>query len=298
MRASGDHVGDLRMALDDRRQRLDHGLEALAGRDQAEGREQEAIVGAVVRPERRAVRRRGGCLGAGARREPRRRAVRDDANLLLADRRRSRRAGAAPSPSSRSRARRGRTARSAPRAGAASAARARCAASRRAAGRAPRRTTARTRRRARRRSRTRAAGARRRRRGGRASARRARSRRAPPARWSRAGRAAAGGTARSRPRRCRRASTPATPSSVPRRSAANVPIPHARGGYVETIAVRTAVTSAPRPGARRRRDQLGALRLLEAAADRRPRPELAIGRSAQPFEDSPQALPHDVAPSE
>ena len=34
-------------------------------------------------------------------------------------------------------------------------------------------------------------------------------------------------------------STASTPCSVARRSAANVPIPQARGGYVETIAVRT-----------------------------------------------------------
>ena len=53
----------------------------------------------------------------------------------------------------------------------------------------------------------------------------------------------------SRPRRCGRdgslttattsaRSMPVTPISVVRRSAANVPIPQARGGYVETIAVR------------------------------------------------------------
>ena len=37
------------MALDDRRQRLDHRLDPLAGRDQPEGREQEPLVAAVVR---------------------------------------------------------------------------------------------------------------------------------------------------------------------------------------------------------------------------------------------------------
>src|SRR4029079_1179143 len=37
-------------------------------------------------------------------------------------------------------------------------------------------------------------------------------------------------------------STPSTPMSVARRSAANAPIPHTRGGYVETIALRNVLS--------------------------------------------------------
>ena len=91
-----------------------------------------------------------------------------------------------------------------------------------------------------RRSRTRAGAARRRHRAAPASAPSGRSRRARPARSSRARPAAAGSTVRSRPRRDRRPSTrrrrAASLAGRPRR----LPIPHARGGYVETIAVRTA----------------------------------------------------------
>ena len=44
VRPSGDHVHHVRMPFDDRGQRLDHGLEALALRDQAERREQKPVV--------------------------------------------------------------------------------------------------------------------------------------------------------------------------------------------------------------------------------------------------------------
>ena len=42
MRAAGDRVDEVRIPLDDRRERLDHGLDSLAGRDEAERREPEA----------------------------------------------------------------------------------------------------------------------------------------------------------------------------------------------------------------------------------------------------------------
>ena len=62
-------------------------------------------------------------------------------------------------------------------------------------------------------------------------------------------------------------SMPSTPSSVPRRSAAKVPMPQERGGNVETIAVRTAL--ATRAGPCGHGYRLHALGLLQAAADRR-----------------------------
>ena len=42
MRPPGDHVDDLRMALDDRRQCFDRRLQSLAGRDQSERRQSDA----------------------------------------------------------------------------------------------------------------------------------------------------------------------------------------------------------------------------------------------------------------
>ena len=66
VRPAGDDVHHLGMALDDRRQRLDHRLDPLAGRDQPEGREQEPLARrraleapfscARARTHRRAVR--------------------------------------------------------------------------------------------------------------------------------------------------------------------------------------------------------------------------------------------------
>ena len=53
--AAGDHVGDLRVSLDDRGQSLDHRLEALSSRDQAEGGEQEAVALGGVRARERLV---------------------------------------------------------------------------------------------------------------------------------------------------------------------------------------------------------------------------------------------------
>src|SRR5438034_558152 len=44
MCSSGDEIEHVRVALDDCGQRLDRGLQALTGRDQAEGRENEAVV--------------------------------------------------------------------------------------------------------------------------------------------------------------------------------------------------------------------------------------------------------------
>src|SRR5205823_12358996 len=44
MRAPGDHVQDLRMALDDRRERFDHRLESLPLGEEPEGRKLEALV--------------------------------------------------------------------------------------------------------------------------------------------------------------------------------------------------------------------------------------------------------------
>ena len=79
----GDHVEHLRMTLDDRRQRLDHRLDPLAGGDQPERREQEPLAAAVRRAHRGAVA--AGALqrvGVCALREHRRRAVRHDANLV------------------------------------------------------------------------------------------------------------------------------------------------------------------------------------------------------------------------
>ena len=85
MCAAGDHVEDVGMLLDDRRQRVEHHLDSLAGREQAERREQEPRLDARVA----AV---GGCHVAGpttgvelaARAsELDRRTVRDDVDLLV-----------------------------------------------------------------------------------------------------------------------------------------------------------------------------------------------------------------------
>ena len=43
MRAAGDRVHEVRIPLDDRRKSLDHGLDPLPGRDEAERRETEAV---------------------------------------------------------------------------------------------------------------------------------------------------------------------------------------------------------------------------------------------------------------
>ena len=90
-------------------------------------------------------------------------------------------------------------------------------------------------------------------------------------------------------------STPSTPSSVERRSAANVPIPHARGGYVETIAVRTPLRMRRR--LRRNTHRLHPLRLLQSAARMRALSERAVRPRAQPFEGALQGLSHDATPS-
>ena len=84
VRSSGDDVHHLGMALDDRRQRLDHRLDPLAGRDQPEGREHEPLarrrtssrIGAPFPRRAPAHRHR-------APREHRRRAVGHDANLFV-----------------------------------------------------------------------------------------------------------------------------------------------------------------------------------------------------------------------
>jgi hypothetical protein len=57
MRATRDHVDDLRVARDDCRQRVDHRLETFAGGDQSESGKQEAIA------PRRTARRTGGETG-------------------------------------------------------------------------------------------------------------------------------------------------------------------------------------------------------------------------------------------
>ena len=80
---AGDHVEHVRMPLDDRRQRLDHRLDPLPGRDQPEGREQEPVAAAVRRVRSR--RRLRGALqrvGSRALREHGRRAVRHDSHLF------------------------------------------------------------------------------------------------------------------------------------------------------------------------------------------------------------------------
>ena len=57
MRPAGDQVEHVGVLLDDRRQRLDHRLEPLAGGDQPEGREQEAVVEPPGRLPARSARR-------------------------------------------------------------------------------------------------------------------------------------------------------------------------------------------------------------------------------------------------
>ena len=70
MRAAGDRVDEVRIPLDDRRKRLDHGLDPLAGRDEAERREAEPAVAAIARCDlssralaARAIRRAGAPCG-------------------------------------------------------------------------------------------------------------------------------------------------------------------------------------------------------------------------------------------
>ena len=104
---------------------------------------------------------------------------------------------------------------------------------------APARTTARTRRRLRRRSRTRVATGRRRRRGGPGALPRGRSHPVPPARPSPRHPCRCGLDASSTIAIAPTLLTPGTARSDVRTSNANVPIPHARGGYVEKMAVRT-----------------------------------------------------------
>ena len=77
VRAAGHHVEHLRMTCDDRGQRLDHGFDPLAGRDQPEGREHEPVV------LRRALPGENEGAGGGAACKEGRRSVRDDANLVL-----------------------------------------------------------------------------------------------------------------------------------------------------------------------------------------------------------------------
>ena len=87
---------------------------------------------------------------------------------------------------------------------------------------------------------------------------------------------------------------PGTPSRVPRKSAAKVPMPQARGGYVETIVVRIRVTFTSS-----RDSTQETLRCAAAlAAHRGPMflVQSSLGRRAQPVEDSPQALSHHVLP--
>ena len=91
---TGDHVEHIRMALDDRRQRLDHRLDPLSSGDQPERGEQEPVAAAVRRADRGAVS--PGALqriGVRALREHRRRAMGHDSNLF----------GAHASPASSSR---------------------------------------------------------------------------------------------------------------------------------------------------------------------------------------------------
>ena len=57
MGAPGDHVQHFRVTLDDRRQRLDHRLDALPFRDQPEGREHETLLVGAVHGRRRRSRR-------------------------------------------------------------------------------------------------------------------------------------------------------------------------------------------------------------------------------------------------
>ena len=125
------------MALDDRRQRLDHRLDALAGRDQPERREQEPLAHAAVRAPRGRARR----ASASAR------ALREHASARRAARPEPSRSGHASAVDQQPPRRLGHhdhelglaaELRRAPPPDAASAPTAPCAASRRAAARAPR----------------------------------------------------------------------------------------------------------------------------------------------------------------
>ena len=146
VRPAGDDVEHVRVLLDDRRQRLDHRLEPLAGGDQAERREQEAVVeptGRASRARRLAQRSLDRELArAAGEHAAARRAARPGPSRTGRSRRR--RAGCAPCPSSRSRARPGGRRRRARSPDGASAPTAPCAGSRRAAGSAPRRATRRS----------------------------------------------------------------------------------------------------------------------------------------------------------
>ena len=222
------------MPLDDRRQRLDRRLEALARRDEPERREQETGLHSLVaaRARRDVPGRRPPACSARAAPRLDRRAVRHDPDLLRRAGAELDRGGDAPSRSSRSRARpRSQSAVEHLELVRASAPTAPCAASRRAAARAPARTRATY-------SPSRAAEdpvlvleqddvdvepAEQPRRANVVAAR-------PPGRPSRGRPAAAGSTARRRRRRCRLPRSPRTPSSDARTSNENVPIPQARGG--------------------------------------------------------------------
>ena len=84
MRAPRNHVENIRIPLDDCRQRVEHHLEALAGRDQPEGGEQEALLHPFEPAEaRRDVARTAARVELGARRsELDRGAVGHDIDLL------------------------------------------------------------------------------------------------------------------------------------------------------------------------------------------------------------------------
>ena len=85
MRAAGDHVENVGMLLDDRRQRVEHHLDSLSGREQAERREQEPRLDArVAAAGGRDVTRPAAGVELSARApELDRRTVRDDVDLLV-----------------------------------------------------------------------------------------------------------------------------------------------------------------------------------------------------------------------
>ena len=153
MSAAGDRVDEVRIPLDHRGECLDHGLDALAGRDEAERREPEAA--------RRERVGRGAYACRAARCDERAGAPCGTTRTFSSGHVPDSTSIAAPCRSSRSRARPRCTAPSAPPPDAAWARRAPCAESRRAAGPAPARRRARIPRRGRRRSRTRAGATRR-----------------------------------------------------------------------------------------------------------------------------------------
>ena len=255
VRAAGDQIQHLGMTLDDRRHRVEHHLDALPRREQAERAEEEARVHSGIAAGGHVPRAPTRIQLCACARELDRRSVRDDVDPSLPRRRRPVRAAAWRSPSSRSRARPRRRAPSRRGVGAPSVPRARYAVSRRAAGRARGRTRERTRRPCRRRCRTRVEEARCRRRSGPTHERRERSRRGRPGRRCAECRAAAGWTARRSRRADSTSSTSWTSSSAFRMSKEKVPIPQARGGNVEKIAVRTfgAPLSPDVRGLRKRR---------------------------------------------